>query len=139
MTKNFHEHFQEAALTPPPARSTGLVFTGFAVVVAILFRQNPAVLWTALGLAGLLAGLSFGAPHLLQPLNLVWFRFALLLNKVMSPIIMLVLFAIAIVPFGLAMQLRRDPLRAKRRPDLDSYWLPRTPETTHKSDMTNQF
>jgi hypothetical protein len=64
-------------------------------------------------------------------------RFALLLSRVMNPIVMLILFVITIVPAGLLMQMMRDPLRAKRRPDQKSYWLDRT--RNEKSSMQNQF
>jgi hypothetical protein len=63
-------------------------------------------------------------------------RFALILSKVMNPIVMLVLFMIAIVPTGLLMQLGYDPLR-KRRPSGNSYWVDVKPD--QRSSMGNQF
>jgi len=66
-------------------------------------------------------------------------RFALLLSKVVNPIVMLVLFAIAIIPFGLVMQLFRDPLR-RRKGEVASYWLPvDSTERSRSSNMTQQF
>ena len=77
------------------------------------------------------------APTLLRPLNIAWMRFALVLSKIVNPIVMAILFAIAIVPAGLLMQLRHDPLRRKRRPDAMSYWIER--EGDEVSTMKNQF
>ena len=54
----------------------------------------------------------------------------------MNPIVMLVLFAVVVVPAGLIMQLFRDPLRRKR-PAVASYWVTRP--DADKSSMANQF
>jgi len=136
MAKNFHEQFDRPELPLPPDRSTGLVFTVVALVVAYFWRSDETVLKVALATAAVLGLVSFIAPILLRPLNIVWMRFALLLSKVMNPIVMMLLFLIAIVPAGLLMQLRYDPLRRKRTPS-NSYWIERKP--TPGASMTNQF
>lgn len=138
MAKNFHEQLEVEALPLPSERSTGLVFAAVALLVAAFFRANSTVLYTALAVAAGFAGLALAAPQLLGPLNRVWFKFAMLLNKVMSPIVMGILFLVTIVPFGLAMQLRRDPLRKRRAPGQTTYWIDRTPSATPTS-MRNQF
>ena len=137
MAKNFHEHYERPELPLPPDRSTGLVFTAVALIVAYFWRTSEAVLGVALALAAGLALVSFIAPVLLRPLNVLWMRFALLLSKVMNPIVMLALFAVAIVPAGLIMQTRYDPLRRKRRADAKSYWIERKKDDG--ASMKNQF
>lgn len=139
MTKNFHERFQVDAPPPPSARSTGWVFTVVALVVAYWFRANATAMWVALCAGAAFAASSTFAPTLLEPLNRVWFQFALLLNKIVSPIVMGLMFALAIVPFGLIMQRMRDPLRSARRPDLETYWLTLEPAAAVERDMRNQF
>lgn len=136
MSKNFHEHYDRPELPLPPDRSTGLVFTAIAVIVAYLWRNDQTVMTVALALAGVLGAISLVVPIAIRPLNIVWMRFALLLSKVMNPIVMGVLFLIAIVPAGLLMQLLRDPLRS-RRPAGDSYWIKH--EKLESSSMKNQF
>ena len=138
MSKNFHESFREEKLELPSDRSTGLVFAAVGVIVALIWRANPTVLWSGLGAAAGFAAVSLAWPALLRPLNIVWMRFAVLLNRIMSPVIMLVLFCVAIVPFGLAMQLKRDPLRRKRGTG-DTYWRDRTQDEAPVSSMKNQF
>ena len=59
------------------------------------------------------------APALLRPLNLLWFRFSMLLHRVVNPIVMFTIFAVVFVPGGLLMRLWRDPLRARRDPDTE--------------------
>jgi hypothetical protein len=138
MAKNFHEQFSSDAGPLPSERSTGLVFTAVALVVAYLWRASPTVLTVALLAAAGLLSVSLLAPHVLKPLNVVWFRFALLLNKIVSPVVMLVLFLLAIVPFGLVMQRLRDPLRKHRGADATSYWIERD-ASGPANDMANQF
>ena len=136
MAKNFHEQFDRPELPLPPDRSTGLVFTAIALIVAYLWRNDPTVLNASLAVAGVLGVISLVVPKVLRPLNILWMRFALLLSKVMNPIVMMLLFLIAIVPAGLLMQLTYDPLR-RRRPTGNSHWIDRKKDAA--SSMTNQF
>ncbi len=138
MAKNFHESFTEAPVALPTDRSTGLVFAAVAAIVAVLYRTNGTAFTIALAVAVALVAVSLLVPWVLRPLNIAWFKFAMLLSKVMNPIVMLVLFAITIVPFGLAMQLRYDPLRRKKNPNTTSYWIVRDNKGPPAS-MTNQF
>jgi hypothetical protein len=138
MSKNFHENLAEDSVRLPSERSTGLVFAGVVLIVAYFWRANASVFIVALGAAVVLTIVSLLRPSLLRPLNVAWFKFGLLLNKIVSPVVMLVLFAVVIVPFGLVMQLRADPLRKRRQPDAKSYWIERD-DSTPKSSMANQF
>jgi hypothetical protein len=136
-SRNFHETVIEDELVPPSPRSTGIVFAVVALIVAVVFRASPTVPWVALGVALAFAAVAWAAPAQLEPLNRLWFKLGLLLNRVVSPVILALLYAIAIVPFGLAMQVVRDPLR-RRRPATDSYWIERAPPAAEAS-MRNQF
>jgi hypothetical protein len=138
MRKNFHESFGHAEVKPPSERSTGLVFACVALLVAVWWRNTPNVLWIALGVAVALAAVSLAAPKLLKPLNWLWFRFGLLLHRVVNPLVMLAMFVVVFVPAGLIMRLRHDPLRSRRaRGPESSYWIDRT--ASAQSAMTNQF
>jgi len=139
MSKNFHERFSAEVGPMPSESSTGLVFTAVAMIVAVLWRNDQTILVSALAVGGVLLAVSLLVPHLLRPLNIIWFKFALLLNKIVSPLVMLVLFVVAIIPFGLAMQLCRDPLRKRRSEAADSYWIKRDAATEQPGDMAQQF
>ena len=139
MAKNFHESFAGAEVKPPSERATGLVFAAVALIVAVLWRNSPIVLWWALGVAAILAAASLLAPALLKPLNNLWFKFGLLLHQVVNPIVMFAVFALVFVPAGAVMRLRRDPLRSRRMPAGSSYWIDRRNEDTAAVSMTNQF
>lgn len=138
VTKSFHETFERETVKPPTDRATGIVFTVVALIVAVLWRNDAVVWMSAAGIAAVLLALSLLAPWTLKPLNFVWFRFGLLLHKVVNPIVMLLMFAVAIVPAGLIMQCVRDPLRS-RRPGGDTYWIKRNAEQLKTSSMKDQF
>ena len=108
---------------PPSDRSTGLVFTVVAILVAVMWRHNAAIVIAALTVAAVLVAVSLLAPQILRPFNLAWFRLGIALNRIVSPIVMLAIFVVAIVPFGLVMQRLSDPLRKKCRPEAKTYWI----------------
>ncbi len=137
MPSKFHENFDRPDLPLPPDRSTGFVFVAIALVVAYFYRDTRMVWAVALAMAIALLIASVFRPLLLRPLNIAWMRFALILSKVVNPVVMAILFVVAIVPAGLLMQLRYDPLRRKRLSDARSYWIER--EGIQTSSMTNQF
>jgi hypothetical protein len=125
-------------IAPPSARSTGLVFAAVGAVVAVLFRHTPAVWITALAVGGVFLVLALAAPGLLGPLNRAWFRFSLLLNRIVNPVVMLLMFVIVFLPMGLLMRLWRDPLVRRRQPGRATYWVARDPAEPGHS-MRNQF
>ena len=136
---NFHERLDRPELPLPSNRSTGFVFAAVALVIALLWRSNTTVLTVALVLAAALTVISIVSPSVLHPLNVAWMRFALTLSKIMNPIVMLVLFAVAIIPAGLIMQLFRDPLR-RRKNDAKTFWLSvDQAERSRMSHMKQQF
>jgi len=142
MAASSHDPLVTGKIKPPSERSTGLVFTAVALIVAVLFRNTKGVWISALAVAGVLAVLSFAAPTVLRPLNIAWFRLSLLMHKVVNPVVMMLIFGLVFVPMGLLMQLRRDPLMRRRRPDLASYWIkrdPAKPDGGKTSSMRNQF
>lgn len=128
-------------IEPPPMpseRSTGLVFSAVAVIVAGVFRSDTTIAAVALSTAAAFATVALTAPTWLGPLNRVWFALALLLNRIVSPVVMFVLFAGLIVPAGLMMQMRRDPLRVRRDRGNATYWITRAPDAPPTS-MRDQF
>ena len=139
MRSNFHESFAPGAIKPPSERSTGIVFVAVALLIAYLHRDNATVLFAAAVVAGVLALLSAFAPALLRPLNILWFRFSMLLHRIVNPLVMFTIFTVVFVPGGLLMRLWRDPLRARRDPELKTYWVERTEDDVVPSSMRHQF
>ena len=116
-----------------------LMAVAVALLIAFFRRDNSTVLVSAICVAGVLALLSAFAPALLRPLNLLWFRFSMLLHKVVNPLVMFTIFAVAFVPGGLLMRFFRDPLRARRDPKTTTYWIERTEDDAVPASMRHQF
>jgi len=75
--------------------------------------------------AGALAGWGLAAPASLGPVYRAWMRFGLLLNRIVTPVILGVLFFTIITPISLLMRLiRRDAMTRSFDKDTDSYRVP---------------
>ena len=73
---------------------------------------------------------------LLLPLNKIWFKFGILLGKIVSPLIMAIIFFLVVTPIALVMRmLRKDVLNLKFNTK-KSYWIEKNGP---KSKMKNQF
>src|SRR4051794_32403054 len=96
----------------PSDRRFGLTIGGVFALIAIW----KAVTWSASGflwgsLAAAFAISALAQPLLLAPFNRLWLKFGLLLHRIVSPIIMAILFYATILPIGLLMRaLGKDPL-----------------------------
>jgi len=122
-------------------RSFGLVFTGVFLVIGLapLLHDRPMRIWS-LAVAAAFLAVALGRASLLAPLNRLWTRFGLLLHRVVNPIVMGVIFYLAITPFGLAMRLLgKDPLRRGFDRAAASYWIDRTPPGPAPQSMSHQF
>ena len=97
--------------------------------------------WTAgLGAGGAsLIVLALAHPAWLALPNLLWHRLGLLLARVVTPVVLLLLYATCIVPIGLPMRLcGYDPLRLKRDETADTYWVTHEPSPLSEP-MRHQF
>ena len=73
---------------------------------------------------------------ILTPLNRLWFKFGIFLGKIISPIIMALIFFIVVTPIGLIMRLLRKDLLNLKYNKSRSYWIKKNGP---KSKMKNQF
>ena len=117
-------------------KSFGIVFFVFFLVVALypLINNQELRIWSLiLSFIFLILGLINSS--ILTPLNLLWFKFGLLLGKYISPIIMAMVFFCVVTPTGLIMKLFRKDLLNLKKMDKKSYWI----ERKSRSEMKNQF
>jgi len=134
-----HESIHGEKLEVGSDRSFGIVMGVAFSLLAILIPWKwhlPHLRW--LGVAAFLFFLfAFLRPALLHPLNVAWMKFAFVLHQIISPVILGLIFYLAVTPTSWFIRLScKDPLRLKRRPDQDSYWLPRGSGGT---DLNRQF
>lgn len=79
-------------------------------------------------------------PAMLAPLNRLWTKLGLLLFHVVNPVVMLLLFAVIIIPAGLIMRAAgHDPMRRRFDRDARSYWIARDPPGPPPDSLHNQF
>lgn len=122
-------------------RSFGLVFTAVFLIVGFwpLLSGNAIRLW-ALAVSAVFLALALLRPTLLHPLNRAWMRFGMLLHRVVSPVIMAVMFYLVFTPVGVVMRLLgKDPLRLRMEREAETYWISRTPPGPDPRTMPKQF
>ena len=92
------------------------------------------------GLSGLTLIVTLMAPGLLTPLNRGWMKLAELLNKIVSPIVLGIMFYGLFAPVGFAMRLAgRDAMKRRYDPLARTYWEERVPPGPDPSRLPNQF
>ncbi|MEM1045377.1 MAG: SxtJ family membrane protein [Pseudomonadota bacterium] len=123
-------------------KSFGIVFAVVFMIVALwpLWGGGAVRLW-AVAIAATFLILGFVFPRALRPLNILWFKFGLLLGRIMTPIVMGFLFLVTFIPIGLILRgiAKKDLLRLKMEPESTSYWIKRTPPGPEPDTMENQF
>ena len=118
-------------------RSFGVVFFIVFFIVAIypLINGGNIRIW-ALIISLIFLSLGLINSSILTPLNKIWFKFGILVGKVISPIIMATIFFIVVTPIGLIMRiLKKDVLNLKYNSSA-SYWIEKNEPA---SKMKNQF
>ena len=125
---------------PGSERSFGLVFAAFFAVMAAL-RAWSGREWEWLAAAAvLMVVLALTVPAVLAPFNRLWYRFGMLLSRIFQPIVLGLLFFVAVTPMALIMRSTgKDPLRLQFAKDLDSYWIVRDPPGPSGSSLNRQF
>lgn len=116
----------------------------FAVVFALiglfpLIGGGPPR-WWSLGIAGLFVLVALVYPRVLRPLNVLWFKFGMLLHHVVTPVVLGLIFFIAVTPTGVIMRLLgKRPLPLEPDPAAASYWIHREPPGPEPKSLDNQF
>lgn len=99
--------------------------------------DSPCPAWPWL-IAATFALLAVAAAQFLAPVYTAWMAFARGLNRITSPLIIGLLFVIAIVPAAMVMKVAgRDTMRRKPDPGLDSYRI--ASDTISASDMEKPY
>ena len=118
-------------------RSFGIVFFVVFLLVALypLTNKGDIIIWSLIiSLIFLILGLVNS--KILTPLNKIWFKLGIFLGKIISPLIMGMIFFFVVTPIGLIMKaLGKDILNLKYNTN-KSYWIKKSGP---KSKMKNQF
>ncbi len=125
----------------PSNRKFGGFFTLVFAVLAWYLGRRWGLGWgvAAGGISVALALVSVAAPAWLTGLNRAWFRLGLLMGRVVSPIVLGLIFFGLITPVAVLMRLfGRDALRLKRSAT-DSHWIARDPPGPDPQSYRNPF
>ena len=118
-------------------RSFGIVFFIVFLLITLypLINSGEIRIWSAV-IALIFLVLGILNSNILSPLNKLWFKFGIFLGKIISPIIMGIIFFLVVTPIGLIMRLLGKDVLNLRYNDYKSYWIEKTGP---KSKMKNQF
>ena len=119
-------------------RSFGIVFFVVFLFIAlypITYSEDIRIWSLIISFIFIILGLLNS--KILTPLNKLWFKFGVILGKIISPIIMGIIFFLVVTPIGLIMKvLGKDLLRLKNNKKDNTYWIEKKGP---KSKMKNQF
>ena len=118
-------------------KSFGIVFFVVFLLIGLypLIHDENIRIWSLI-ISCIFLVLGFLNSSILTPLNLLWFKFGILLGKLISPIIMGFVFFLLVTPIGLIMRLFKKDLLKLKKNNAKSYWIERS---INKSSMKNQF
>jgi len=126
----------------PSNRNFGFLFAGVFVLLSVYAAFQGADAFMIYGL--LIAGATIGlvtvfAPDLLTNFNKAWVKLGEVMGKVVSPLVLGVIFFLLITPTALITRLfGRDELRLKRT-SANTYWIDRKPPGPLGDSFKNQF
>ena len=118
-------------------RSFGIVFFIVFIIISLyplIDGENIRVWSLIISIIFLVLGLLNS--KLLNPLNKIWFKFGLLLGKIISPIVMGIIFFVVVTPIALFMRLLKKDLLNLKFNKKNTYWIEKSGP---KSKMKNQF
>ena len=73
---------------------------------------------------------------ILTPFNIIWFKFGIILGRIVSPIVMGLIFFLVVTPTSILMKIFKKDLLNLKFNDNKSYWIEKNEP---KSKMKNQF
>ena len=118
-------------------RSFGIVFFVVFLLIALypLTYGGEIRIWSLI-ISTIFLILGLLNSKILTPLNKIWFKFGILLGKIVSPLIMGIIFFLVVTPIGFIMRLLGKDLLNLKYNKNKSYWIEKNGP---KSKMKNQF
>lgn len=103
-----------------------LFFLVFLIIGLIPLKSGENIRIWSIALSSIFLIITIITPNILTILNKLWTKFGLLLGKVISPIIISLIFLFIITPIGLYFKVfRKDILNLKITKKNSSYWINR--------------
>ena len=123
---------------PPTPRSFGFTVGGVLALLALApLRHGQSPRRLLLGVALVLVSLAATRPSLLAVPNRLWSGLGDVLHRIVSPVVLGVIFFLVVTPIGILRRLRgHDPLGLRLKPSRSTYWIERDAES---GDLRRQF
>ena len=118
-------------------RSFGIVFCIVFLIIALypLTNIGEIRIWALIiSICFLILGLIKST--FLTPLNKLWFKFGIFLGKIISPLVMGIIFFLVVTPIAILMRLLGKDLLNLKFSNNNTYWIEKNEP---KSKMKNQF
>lgn len=136
---DLHEAFDRLEHPLPSEASFGYSFAFVCAVIAVIRlsqRHVDGVVFLPIAVA--LISVVRLKPSILRGPNEIWFKFSVFLFRVVSPVMMAVVYFLVITPVGVVARMTgRKFLALEKEPNARTYWSRVDPEK--KSSFENQF
>ena len=119
----------------------GYSFYNSQWIGSLIDLQGANVYWASFfgAIALIFLLITLAAPKILLPLNKAWYQLGLLMGRVVSPLVLGILFFIVITPVAIFMRcFGRDELRLNKR-NVTSYWIIRESTRLDSESFNEQF
>ena len=118
-------------------RSFGIVFFIVFLLIATypLLNDGHLRIWSLI-ISVIFLVLGLLNSKTLYPLNKIWFKFGIFLGKIISPLVMGLIFFTVVTPIGLFMRLLNKDLLSLKFNKKKTYWIEKNEQ---KSKMKNKF
>ena len=119
-------------------RSFGLIFFVVFLTISLwpLASEGSIRIWSVI-ISAVFLILGLINSKLLTPLNVLWFKFGMILGAIISPIVMEIVFFLVVTPIGLILRIMgKDLLNKKCDKEKETYWIKRD---TSIGTMKRQF
>ena len=121
----------------PSNRNFGIVF----IIVFLIISFWPLLNGEDIRYWSLIVSLIFFIlalfnSKILTPLNKIWMKFGLLLGKIVSPIVMGIVFFFVVTPTGIIMKILGKNILNLKKNNQNTYWIKKD---NKNNNMKNQF
>ncbi len=121
----------------PSNRNFGIVFFIVFLVISIWpLLNNSDIRYWSLIISIIFLVLGIINSNILTPLNKFWTKFGILLGKIVSPIVMGIIFFVVVTPIALLLKIIGKDVLYLKKNNSKSYWIQKGEP---KSTMKDQF
>jgi len=119
-------------------KSFGIVFSFVFFIVGIYpISGSGSLNYWAIAISIILLLMAYFSPKLLSFPNKFWFKFGIFLGSIIAPIVMALIFFVAVLPTGFIMRFfGKDLLNQKLNDKIETYWVQRSESM---GSMKNQY